>query len=264
MPQQPDHPEEAPVAVRGTKPVNDLATCVEILKAAYVCTVAHVEVPAGADASQAVPRCVPMVYAYHEEGTEQLLYLHGSLYWPPATPPTHPTLQYLSRTEGVPVSVTVTLVDGLFVGRAAISTSLNFRSVVVNGIARPVAEGDRAKSFQALTDQIIPGRWSEFRPIKDGRGGSPSELDTDGKSTPTIGVLSVSITDITAQAKTHCISEPEHETQADRDWNEGQNWAGLLPIRQIYGPALPDSTAAQRGSAVPRSVQALIAGCEAG
>ncbi|MEK2491579.1 hypothetical protein WN990_18690 [Kitasatospora purpeofusca] len=50
----------------------------------------------------------------------------------------------------------------------------------------------------------------------------------------------------------------EHETQADRDWNDGHNWAGLLPIRQVYGPAEPDSTAAQRGSAVPCSVQDLI------
>ncbi|MFB8061249.1 pyridoxamine 5'-phosphate oxidase family protein [Kitasatospora purpeofusca] len=183
---------------------------------------------------------------------------------PPPPPPAHPTLQHLWSTEGVPVSVTVTLVDGLFVGRAAISTSLNFRSVVVNGTARPVAPEDRAKSFQAQTDQIIPGRWSELRPIKDGRSGGPSELDTDGKATPTIGVLSVSLTDATVTAKTHCISEPEHETQADRDWNDGHNWAGLLPIRRIYGPALPDSTAAQRGSAVPRSVQALVAGCEAG
>ncbi|MFJ4798991.1 pyridoxamine 5'-phosphate oxidase family protein [Kitasatospora purpeofusca] len=80
-------------------------------------------------------------------------------------------MEHGGRPRLRPVSVTVTLVDGLFVGRAAISTSLNFRSVVVNGIARPVAPEDRAKSFQALTDQIIPSRWSEFRPIEDGRGG---------------------------------------------------------------------------------------------
>ncbi len=68
MPQEPEHSQEAPVAVRGAKPVNDLETCVKILKAAYVCTVAHVEVPAGAGASQAVPRCVQALVAGCEAG----------------------------------------------------------------------------------------------------------------------------------------------------------------------------------------------------
>src|SRR3990172_6261235 len=59
--------------------------------------------------------------------------------------------------EGIPVCLTVTLVDALVLARSAYNHSLNYRSAVVLGVARPVE--DRAEKLQALeafTQQLIP------------------------------------------------------------------------------------------------------------
>ncbi|MFF2659174.1 pyridoxamine 5'-phosphate oxidase family protein [Kitasatospora sp. NPDC058032] len=235
--------------LKRTKESEDLTAATAVLRKGYVCTLAHVDPDTGR------PRCVPMVYAYHEEGNEKLLYLHGSVYWPPE-PKLKPSLRQLWNDAGVPVCLAVTLLDGLLVGRAAISTSLDYRSVVVDGLARKVDPKDRAKAFEALSEQVIPGRWPELRPIKDGQGGREDELDTDGKNTPTVGVLSVSLTEnATVRFKKHAAAEPEHENEDD--WKLGI-WGGLLPIRQVYGPALPDSHVKDKEADPPASVQRLI------
>ncbi|MFJ4189251.1 pyridoxamine 5'-phosphate oxidase family protein [Kitasatospora sp. NPDC089509] len=238
--------------VKRTKETDDLSAAVAVLKQGYVCTLAHVDPGTGR------PRCVPMVYAYHEKGNEKLLYLHGSVDWPPESK-LNPSLRQLWKADGVAVCLTVTVLDSLLVGRAAISTSLNYRSVVVDGTARKVDPKDRTKAFEALTDQVIPGRWAELRPIKDGSDGKASELDSDGKQTPTVGVLSISLTEkATVRLKRHHAPEPEHEHQDDRDWDGGRAWGGLLPIRQVYGPAVPDSHVKDLGADPPASVQKLI------
>ncbi|MFE2722561.1 pyridoxamine 5'-phosphate oxidase family protein [Kitasatospora sp. NPDC059327] len=235
--------------LEGTAEAADLAAATAVLKQAYVCALAHVDPETGR------PRCVPMVYAYHEDGNEQRLFLHGSVYWPPQTKAAS-SLRQLWNDDGVPVCLAVTLLDGLVVGRAAISTSLNYRSVVVDGIARKVDPADRAKAFEALSDQVIPGRWPELRPIKDGKGG---ELDSDGEHTPTTGVLSVSLTEnATVHLKRHHTAEPEHETQQDWDWDHGDAWGGVLPMRQVYGPAVPDSHVKDKDADPPDSVLRLI------
>ncbi|MER8099273.1 pyridoxamine 5'-phosphate oxidase family protein [Kitasatospora sp. NPDC094016] len=239
--------------LKRTKETADLAAATAVLKQAYVCTLAHVDPETGG------PRCVPMVYAYHEEGDERRLYLHGSVYWPPQTE-LSPSLRQLWNDAWVHVCLAVTVLDGLLVGRAAISTSLNYRSVVVDGIARTVDPADRAKAFEALSNQVIPGRWPELRPIKDGKGGKASELDSDKQHTPTVGVLSISLTENTTvvRLKRHHAAEPEHENQEDRDWDHGNAWGGVLPMRQVYGPAIPDSHVKDKQAAPPDSVQRLI------
>ncbi|GAA1414616.1 pyridoxamine 5'-phosphate oxidase family protein [Kitasatospora putterlickiae] len=229
-----------------TKETADLAAATAVLRKGYVCSLAHV------DPSTGRPRCVPMVYAYHEEADQKLIYLHGSVYWPPQTK-LEPSLRQLWSEHGVPVCLAVTLLDGLLVGRAAISTSLNYRSVVVDGVARKVDPANRAKAFEALCDQVIPGRWSELRPIKDGKGG---ELDTDGEHTPTVEVLSVSLTEnATVRIKRHAAAEPEHESEDDRKLGI---WGGVLPIRQVYGLAVPDSHVKDKDADPPESVRRLI------
>ncbi|MFF7453397.1 pyridoxamine 5'-phosphate oxidase family protein [Kitasatospora sp. NPDC008115] len=232
-----------------TREIDDLTAAAAILGEGYVCTLAHVDPETGG------PRCVPMVYAYHEVGDEKLIYLHGSIYWPPKMK-LKPSLRQLWTDGGVSVCLAVTLLDDLLVGRAAISTSLNYRSVVVDGVAKKVDPADRAKAFEALSNHVIPGRWPELRPIKDGKGG---ELDSNGEDTPTVGVLAISLTEnATVRVKRHRALEPEHEKQYDLDWDHGNAWGGLLPIRQVYGPAVPDSHVKDVGADPPDSVQRLV------
>jgi nitroimidazol reductase NimA-like FMN-containing flavoprotein (pyridoxamine 5'-phosphate oxidase superfamily) len=62
------------------------------------------------------------------------------------------------------VCITVTHVDGLVLARSAFGHSMNFRSVVVRGRARAVADlEERRAALVAVVEHGIPGRWAEVR-----------------------------------------------------------------------------------------------------
>src|SRR5436305_11299036 len=98
-----------------------------------------------------------MLYARQEEQ----VYLHGS------------PLSRLVRNlaEGVPLCLTVTLLDGLVLARSAFHHSMNYRSVVIFGEGR--ARSDRHEKLEALNvivERMAPGRSA------DARGPSAKEL----------------------------------------------------------------------------------------
>jgi len=63
---------------------------------------------------------------------------------------------------GVPVCVTVTLLDGLVLARSVFEHSVEYRSVVVLGTARLVEDPEeKMKALEAFTEQLIPGRWAD-------------------------------------------------------------------------------------------------------
>ena len=69
---------------------------------------------------------------------------------------------------GVPVCITVTLLDGMVVARSAFHSSMNYRSVVILGRATPVLDRERKlHAMRALVDNLIPGRWDDLRPITE-------------------------------------------------------------------------------------------------
>ena len=66
--------------------------------------------------------------------------------------------------EGVPVCVTVTLVDGLVLARSIFNQSMNYRSVVVLGKATLVDDpSEKLEALHLLSEHIIPGRWADVR-----------------------------------------------------------------------------------------------------
>ncbi len=87
-----------------------------------------------------------------------VLYLHGS-----------PASRMLrSMRNGDDISVSVTIVDGIAVARAALHNSLNYRSVVVFGSPRVVDDPDEKwVALEAITDHVIPGRWADSRRVTD-------------------------------------------------------------------------------------------------
>jgi nitroimidazol reductase NimA-like FMN-containing flavoprotein (pyridoxamine 5'-phosphate oxidase superfamily) len=65
---------------------------------------------------------------------------------------------------GLPVCFTVTLLDGLALARSAFHHSMNYRSVVVVGEARPVRDPEqKLAALRAMVDHIAPGRAAEIR-----------------------------------------------------------------------------------------------------
>ena len=63
--------------------------------------------------------------------------------------------------EGVRISLTVTLVDGLVLARSAFHHSMNYRSVVALGPARLVGDPvEKLRALERLVDKLGPGRWA--------------------------------------------------------------------------------------------------------
>src|SRR5207237_5370101 len=82
------------------------------------------------------------------------VYLHGSA----------ASRMLRTLSGGIPVCVTVTLVDGLVLARSAFHHSVNYRSVVILGTAKLVE--DPTKKMEALrlfTEHIMKSRWDEIR-----------------------------------------------------------------------------------------------------
>lgn len=154
------------------------------------------------------PYVVPTTYAR----VGRRLYVHGS------------AASRMMRTlaTGVPVCITVTLLDGLVLARSAFHHSMNYRSVVILGTAVEVSDPDeRIAALEAVVEHIHTGRWREVRP--------PSERELRATS-----VLRVSIDEVSAKMR----SGPPIDDAADM---EQPCWAGVIPLRLTAGTPISDS-----------------------
>ena len=148
------------------------------------------------------PFVIPMVYGRIGDR----LYLHGAK-----------AARFAKvMGEGVPVCVTVTLTDGIVVGRSAFHCSMNFRSVVAHGSAKLVENQHEATSaLAAITDHLLPGRWQESRTVT-------------AKEIRATAVLAMDIEEASLKFR----SGPPVDD--DEDY-ELPIWAGVLPLKQVAG-----------------------------
>ena len=153
------------------------------------------------------PFVIPM--AYGRDGDR--LVLHGSV------------ASRLMRglAGGLPVCVTVTLLDGLVLARSAFHHSMNYRSVVVLGTATRLTDPEgAAAALDALVDHLVPGRTAEARPT------SAAEL----RQTT---VLVVPIEEASLKERTGgALDEPD-----DLDLDV---WAGVVPLTLEVGAPVPN------------------------
>jgi nitroimidazol reductase NimA-like FMN-containing flavoprotein (pyridoxamine 5'-phosphate oxidase superfamily) len=102
------------------------------------------------------PVVLPTAYAIDLDGpdTGGTLYLHGSV-----------AARWLQALSGSTICATITEIDGLVVGRSGFHHSMNYRSAVIVGTARVVADPDeRARALDLIVDHAIPGRSGTLRP----------------------------------------------------------------------------------------------------
>ena len=164
--------------------------------------VAHV----GLDTGKGV-MVIPMTYA--RLGDE--LILHGAV-----------ASRWLSSFEkGRPISVCVTILDGLVLAQSAFSHSMNYRSVVAFGEARVITDTEKKDAvFKALLDHLISGRWEDSR--------QPDKKEIDATV-----VLAMPI----AEASVKIRSGPPKDAAKDL---ELPYWTGVIPLRLTSGAAIPD------------------------
>jgi len=132
---------------------------------------------------------------------------------------------------GTPVCVTVTLVDGIVLARAAAHHSLNYRSLVLYGAATRVDDPDEIDAASAaLLDHMAPGRAGDARP------------PTEAERRRTLFVR-VPIGEGSLKARTGAPVDDEE------DLGTGI-WAGVIPLSVAAGDAEPDPALAP-GTPVP-------------
>ena len=101
-------------------------------------------------AADGQPFVLPTVYAR----VGKTLYFHGSA----------ASRMLGSVGAGVPCCLTVTHLDGLVLARSAFHHSVNYRSIVVIGVARLVTDpAEKLAALRAIVDHVVPERWQEVR-----------------------------------------------------------------------------------------------------
>jgi nitroimidazol reductase NimA-like FMN-containing flavoprotein (pyridoxamine 5'-phosphate oxidase superfamily) len=141
--------------------------------------------------------------------------------------------------DGAAAAVAVTSLEGLVLARSAFESSMQYRSAVLFGRFAPVPPDRRATALDRLTDRLVPGRVGEVR------------RPTARELAATI-VLALPIAEWSLKVSQEWPDDPAADVA-------GPAWAGVVPMRTVYGPALaaPDLAA---GRSMPESVRRLTEG----
>jgi hypothetical protein len=191
--------------------IYDTETIYEILDASQICHIAFNH--------QGHPVSIPTIFG--RSGDK--LYIHGAT--------VSRMLQELEK--GVEISLSVAHVDGLILARSAFHHSMNYRSVVVFGMATPVPSAQKNEALKVISDHLIPGRWEEVRL-------------PNAKELKATTILEISIEEASAKVRTGGPVD-------DREDYDLDIWAGELPFKTIAQHPVNDSRLKQ-GLEVPQSV----------
>ena len=197
---QPSAPSQRTRLIRESdRAVYDREVVYQILDAGFLCHVGFVQ--------DGQPFVIPTGYGRNGD----VLYLHGSA----------ASRMLKEVNKGVPVCVTVTLLDGLVLARSIFNHSMNYRSVVILGQATIVDDpAEKLEALRLLSEHILPGRW------KDSRFPNEREL----KATT---VLRLPIQEFSAKVR----QGPVVDDAEDMSY---PTWAGVLPLPVVPGKAIPD------------------------
>lgn len=128
--------------------------------------------------------------------------------------------------QGERLAVGVTHVDGLVLARSVFHHSVNYRSAVVFGQARPITEpAAKLEALRLFTERLVPGRWA------DARRPNATELQATA-------VVALAISAASAKVRTGPPGDDEADYQLPV-------WAGVLPVLSRYGIPQPDSRLAE-------------------
>src|SRR6267143_133200 len=175
-------------------------TVLAILDAGFVCHVGF--------SVDGQPYVIPTNYGRSGD----TVYLHGSA----------ASRMLRTLSEGVPVSVTVTHVDGLVLARSAFHHSVNYRSVVILGTAQLVTDpAEKMEALRVFTEHVMKGRWDDVR--------QPTEQELKATT-----VLALPLEEVSAKVRTGGPIDDEEDYELPI-------WAGVLPLPVLAGAPIADS-----------------------
>jgi hypothetical protein len=179
--------------------VYDRAAAYAILDEGFLCHVGFV--------ADGQPFVIPTSYGR----TGDNLYIHGSA----------ASRMLRQMKEGLPVCVTVTLLDGLVLARSIFNHSMNYRSVVVLGKATLVDDpAEKIQALRLLSEHIIPGRWADAR--------QPNERELKQTS-----ILRLPIEEFSAKVREGPVVDDEEDYSF-------ATWSGVVPLEMVAGASVDD------------------------
>jgi hypothetical protein len=179
--------------------VYDRQTVYEILDASFLCHVGF--------AVEGQAYVIPTSFGRKDDS----LYIHGSA----------ASRMLRQLKAGIPVCVTVTLLDGLVLARSIFNHSMNYRSVVILGKATLVDDPEeKLAGLRILSEHILRGRWDDVR--------QPNERELKATS-----LLCVPIEEFSAKVR----SGPPIDDEEDYPF---PTWAGVIPLELKRGAPIDD------------------------
>jgi nitroimidazol reductase NimA-like FMN-containing flavoprotein (pyridoxamine 5'-phosphate oxidase superfamily) len=127
----------------------------------------------------------------------------------------------LRATDGQPVCVTVTHLDGFVLARSGFNHSVNYRSVMILGTAHLVSdEAEVDAALDAFIEHLFPGRAATLRPMT-------------AKERRATAVMWIDLAEASAKVR----ADVNHEDEGDETWPA---WGGVVPVRLVRGDPEPD------------------------
>ncbi len=133
---------------------------------------------------------------------DNTLYLHGSV----------GSHFFMQMAKGIPVCVSVTLLDGLVLARSVFNHSMNYRSVVAFGKTRLVdTDAERWMAAERFTEHVMPGRWADAR-------------QPDASDMKKTMFIAVEIEEASVKFRANGVVDDPEDMDLDV-------WAGVLPLK---------------------------------
>lgn len=170
------------------------------------------------------PLVLPMAYGIDGD----TMYLHGAL-----------ANSLLAAGADSEICATVTIIDGLVFAKTPFNHSMNYRSVVVRGEARVVADPDEIdRALHVITDHVAPNWDTTRRPT--------------AREVRATRVVALPLAEASAKVRSGpAVDEPE-------DIDEPY-WSGQIPVTTVFGDPISNDDAR---AAVPERL-AHLAGRDA-
>lgn len=191
--------ERTRVVREANRAVYDRAAIYKILDEGFVCHTGF--------SVDGQPYVIPTMFARVSDA----LYFHGSA----------ASRMLRGAASGLPVCITVTLLDGLILARSVFNHSMNYRSVVALGTATLISDpAEKLAALEAFTEKLIRGRWQDAR--------QPNEQELKATS-----ILKLPLTEVSAKVRTGDVEDDAADYALPV-------WAGVIPLRLVADPAIRD------------------------
>jgi uncharacterized protein len=192
--------ERTRVVREANRAVYDRDVIYKILDEAFVCHVGFTV--------DGQPFVIPTMFARVDDS----IYFHGSA----------ASRMLRNLSGGLPVCITVTLLDGLILARSVFNHSMNYRSVVALGQALPINDPtEKVQALEAFTEKLIRGRWNDAR--------QPNEKELKATT-----ILKLPLNEVSAKVRVGDVED-------DADDYALPVWAGVIPLQLVADPPLRDS-----------------------